>query len=288
MCCVEAGTRRGRAVAVVPRWLGLLIGSASLLAPLEARADFAPIVVDVHVQSASGEGRLQVLFEAGHYEQETGIYQWNLGEPLILRDETTGMPLVTFQGLEVWYREDPEVALSFAILNGPADTTITIATGLLSFPDINGAVGRATAVMALTDLDGNGALLQGLGPVGGAYLAQYNGGVPGGTTFAELIGLLVAPPGGSILAQVSIPAAGLFDIPDVVSDMSAQFSFRLSPNDMVTVQSHYQIIPVPAVVWLLAAGLAAGGPRRRRIRRRLSAVSCRPEARRSPSLADSQ
>ena len=261
---LEAGTRRGRAVAVVPRWLGLLIGSTSLLGPSEARADFAPIVVDVHVQTASGEGRFQVLFEAGHYEQETGIFQWSLGKPFVLRDETTAMPLVTFQGLEVWYREDPEVALSFGIVNGPADTTITIATGLLSFPDINGAAGRATVAMALTDLDGNGGLLEGLGPVGGAYVAQYNGGVPAGTTFAELIGLLVAPPGGSILAEVSIPAGGLLDIPDVVSDMSAQFSFRLSPNDMVTVQSHYQIIPVPAAVWLLAAGLAVGGRRRRR------------------------
>ncbi len=260
----KAGTRRGRAVAVAPRWLGVLIGSASLLGPSEARADFAPIVLDIHAQSATGEGRFQVLFEAGHYEQETGIFQWTLGEPLVLRDEASGMPLVTFQGLEVWYREDPEVALSFGIVNGPADTTITIATGLLSFPDIKGAAGRATAVMALTDLDGNGALLQGLGPVGGAYLAQYNGAVPGGTTFAEFIGFLAAPPGGSILADVSIPAGGLFDIPDVVSDMSSQFAFRLSPNDMVTVQSHYQIIPVPAAVWLLAAGLAVGGRRRRR------------------------
>jgi len=260
----EAGTRRGRAVAVAPRWLCLLIGSASLLGPLEARADFAPIVIDIHAKSASGEGRYQVLFEAGHYEQETGIYQWNLGEPLVLRDETSAMPLVTFEGLEVWYREDPEVALSFGIVNGPADTTITIATGLLSFPEIKGAVGQATATMALTDLDGDGGILQGLGPLGGAYLAQYNGDVPAGTRFAELIGLLVAPSGGSILAQVNIPVDGLLDIPDVVSDMSAQFSFRLSPNDMVTVQSHYQIIPVPAAVWLLAAGLAVGGRRRRR------------------------
>lgn len=136
----EAGTRRGRAVAVAPCWLGLLIGSASLLGPSEARADFAPVVIDIHVRSASGEGRYQVLFDAGDYEQETGIFQWSLDEPLVLRDETTAMPLVTFEGLEVWYREDPEVALSFGIVNGPADTTITIATGLLSFPEIKGAV----------------------------------------------------------------------------------------------------------------------------------------------------
>ncbi len=248
----KVGTRRGRAAAVVPRCLGLLIGSASLLGPSEARADFAPIVVDIHAQSASGEGRFQVLFEAGHYDQQTGIFQWSLGEPLVLRDETTAMPLVTFQGLEVWYREDPEVSLSFGIVNGPAETSITIATGLLSFPDIKDAVGRATAVMALTDLDGNGGLLRGLGPLGGAYLAQYNGAVPAGTTFGEFIGLLVAPSGGSILAQVSIPAGGLLDIPDVVSDMSAQFAFRLSANDMVTVQSHYQIIPVPRARYLPA------------------------------------
>jgi uncharacterized protein (TIGR03382 family) len=148
---------------------------------------------------------------------------------------------------------------------GAMDTEFTITSALLSFgTPIDPASGRATAAVTVTDLLGNGAQLTGLGPGGGAYVAGYNGLVPGGSTFAELIPSLAAPAFSSNAVDSDFPGGGAFAaIAGGVNDMSAQFNFTLSANDLASGTSNFEIIPAPATMALLGVGALLGRRRRR-------------------------
>lgn len=168
------------------------------------------------------------------------------------------------EGSRAFYRADPQVDLSFAVQAGPVPTQFMIASGLLSFPTINGATAQASAGYSVTDFNGDGALLAG-GGVGPAnapegYLAQYNGfaGLNLGTTFADLIPNVdvdgvTDPFGTDTLAE----SHGFAPIGGPVDDMSSFVSFTLSPFDFASGTTNYVIVPEPASLGLLLVGVAA-------------------------------
>lgn len=166
---------------------------------------------------------------------------WTSDLPMEMRSETTGELIATLnpQGREsgVEYIHDPSVGMFFSVQAGSSTTTFTIASALLSFPSIIAAEGRASAGFSVTDFDGDGASLTGVGdPAGamGAYLAQYNGfaGTLSGTTFAEVIQNISAGPYATSAANADEPIVGFTPIIGPVSDISSMFSFQLSANDL--------------------------------------------------------
>jgi hypothetical protein len=158
----------------------------------------------------------------------------------------------------VEYVDDPIINLTFSALAGPSPTQFVITSGLLSFPTMP-AEGRASVGYSLTDSDGDGATLTGIGdPNGaqGAYLAQYNGfaGTLSGTTFAEFIPSMSADAFSSSTQTDALPILGFLPIPDPVSDMSVLVSFELSANDQASGTTTYVIQQPPTSVETVSWG----------------------------------
>jgi hypothetical protein len=98
--------------------------------------------------------------------------------------------------------------------------------------------------------------LSAISPLAGAYLAQYNGFVPNGTTFAEGISsIVVNEPFGSNGDSLNVPPAGYQAIPGTINSMSSQIAFTVSANDFASGTSNYEVIPEPASLVLVALGL---------------------------------
>jgi hypothetical protein len=170
-----------------------------------------------------------------------------------LRSERSGQVIAILNPLghesSVEYVDDPVVGMNFAVQAGPSQTDFSISSSLLSFTTMDGEA-RITVGFSLTDTDGDGAMLLGLGnPSGfqGAYLAQYNGfaGTLSGTTFAEEVQSMNASVFSSTTVAIDVPPVGFQTIADPVSDMSVMLSFSLSPNDLASGTSSFIIQPPP-------------------------------------------
>lgn len=227
------------------------VGAAALVAlnvPAIAGTD-GPMFA-VQAQSAAGVGHFYVHESDGQWVN--GVWEWQLTEPVPIIGGTGREVIATLNQGRVRFVSDPVISLGFAVQAGDAQTTFTITSALLAFPTLINPVGQASAGITLTDYDGTGAVLNGLGPDGGAYHAVYNGFVPGGTEFTEAINTMSAGPFDVVDANHNVGPVG---IAGPVSSMSAQFSFTLSANDLAAGTSIYEIVPEPASLLLVAAGL---------------------------------
>jgi len=234
-----------------------------LMAGSAAMADISPIVFRLEATNASGSGVLEIPFESMVYVPDQNMYTWVQSTPVYLTDG--GQLIATLNNANLAISADPAIGMGFAVQAGTSDTTFVITSALLSFPQIpaNLTEGRASAGFTVTDLTGNGAQMLGLGSPGtGMYRADYNGFVPGGTKFCDLVYSVVAGPGGSGGGSQNYPPSGYVDIPVGVYDMSVQIAFTLTANDLGSGTSYYQIIPEPMTAGLLLIGAMALARRR--------------------------
>jgi hypothetical protein len=203
------------------------------------------------------------------YDPDTQTWTWTLLEdvPILSLDGQIMMGTLQAQDTQLQFAQDPSVNLNFAVEAGPeaGGTEFTIRSALLSFPTIFNASGRTSAAFTLTDgIDEDGATLGPLSADPGSYKAQYNG-YPDGTAFTYLIPQMVADPMGTTSLSEEYPGGGLYQaIADPVSDMSAQVSFLLTPNDLASGTTVFEIIPEPvAGLGLIVLGVVSLGWRRR-------------------------
>jgi hypothetical protein len=200
-----------------------------------------------------------------------GNWRWGSNDSVPL-ESWDGTVLATLNpaggpGSSVEYVEDPIVNLNFSVAAGAATTTFMIGSGLLTFPQINGASGRASAAFSATDVNGSGVTLAGVAGNSGAngYAAAINGlagPVPAGANqFAEFIPGVTAGPFGSAVNSDNVPPVGYLPIGAPVDSISSFISFQLSAFDLASGTSTFEVIPEPASVLLLVIG--AGLLRRR-------------------------
>jgi hypothetical protein len=203
------------------------------------------------------------------YDPGTQTWTWTLLQdvPIMSLDGQITMGTLQAGTTNLQFGQDPSVDLNFAVEAGPeaGGTEFTIRSALLSFPTIYNAQGRASAAFTLTDgVDDDGATLNLLNGDPGAYKAQYNGFVPDGTTFTHLIPAMVADPMSTTNAAQDYPGGGAYEPLPPVYDMSTQVSFALSPNDLASGTTVFEIIPEPtAGLGLIVLGVACLGWRRR-------------------------
>jgi hypothetical protein len=154
---------------------------------------------------------------------------------------------------------NPQITMNFAVQAGATDTSFTINSALLSFAPMSPASARASVAYTATDLTGNGVTMVGQSVGGGGYAAQYNGFVPGGSTYLSAMSLLNAPlANGSVSDSLTFPPFPGFNAIGVpVSDMSVQAAFELSAGDIASGTSNYLMVPEPASLMLLGLALAA-------------------------------
>jgi hypothetical protein len=233
----------------------------------QAEADLASnlsdVVFEIQVSSALGEASFVVTQADGLFVGDT-MFFWPPEpplEPFDLIDPNNNNVIASLDGGNAFYMGDPQIGQGWAVVAGEAETTITITSGLLSFPTLDGAEGLVSAGLTLTDNDGDGATLAGIGGTIGTYVT--NGQAPGGDVFITLTGTLeVDMPGDTV--DASADTGGFIPVGDSIMSMSQQYTFTLSPNDGASLTSNYVIIPAPAALPALAAGLLLGRRRRRR------------------------
>ncbi len=242
-------------------WMGKgsLVALCALMSVSLASADLPEIMFELTADAGPISVTIPIPSAWGTYDPETQIWSWTLENDLPF--EANGQVVATLTQFDVMVREDPEVNLNFAVQAGAGDTTFSIASALLTFAPISNAQGIASAAMTITDQNGDGAMLTGIGATGGAYLAQYNGWAgdpingPSGTTFHEGITNIMADPW---MQGTASTGQGWTAISDTVNDMSALISFSLTGQDLASGTSHYEIVPEPAAgMLLIVAGLFA-------------------------------
>ncbi len=223
-----------------------------------ATADVSDVVFEVQASNAAGSGVFTVFESDGTWEGD--VFHWHLDAPVQITANGSRDVIARLDQGQLNLLSDPQVNLGFNVLAGDTTTSFTIASALLMFPTISPAQGRASAAFTVTDTNGNGATLTGTGPNGGGYMAQYNGFVPNGSPFCEVINSVVAPAGGSWSEFANVPTpAGWNAIGVPVDDMSAMVTFTLSAHDIASGTTNYEIelVPEPASLLLLVAGLVA-------------------------------
>ncbi len=253
------------AQGITKRWLAVLAGFALVgLVPLAA-ADISDTIFWIEAcRGGICEGQYVVPIEDGEWQSD-GTFAWYLDAPVVL-ESASGEWLgeLTTAGDGTYVVVDPaagrspsayQVNLGFSVIAGTEDTQFTIKSALVSFDTIANGEARASAAFTVTDFVGTGATLSGDGPAGGAYLAQYNGFVPDGTTFVEDLTDDIVAISGSVGDSFTEPATGYTSIGEV-SDMSAEIVFTLTANGLASGSSNYEIIPEPSALLLIVAGLA--------------------------------
>ena len=234
---------------------GASIGQADTVAP--------SIVIEA--ANASGGGQYVFTPDDASYYSDTRVWEWELTEPLQIRDPMTQSLVATVESASYLLVDSAQVNLSFSVAAGSTDTLFQITSALMPVdPPISPAQGAASAAFTVTDFDGDGATLTGSAGAGGdkAYLAHYNGFVPAGTAFAELISDVTATAWATGDSFENFPAVGYAPIADPVTDISAMVSFELSANDLASGTTDFVIVPEASSLALLALG-AIGLLRRR-------------------------
>jgi uncharacterized protein (TIGR03382 family) len=239
-----------------------VVGAAAGLALVAgaASAGLSNIVLDIRAEVGGQVAQFSVPQSAGTWNGQ--VFTWNLAQPVPIQT-AGGVTLGVLTDASVHVIQDPVVAINFNIASTALNTAFTITSPVLSFSAISGAVGSASAAVSVTDLLGDGATLTPGGA--GAYRAQYNGALPGGTNFATLVNApVVAGAFSTTTFSQDFPGGGGFvPIAGSVADISAQWDFTISPDDLASGTGVFTVIPAPASAALLALGGALVGRRRR-------------------------
>jgi uncharacterized protein (TIGR03382 family) len=240
-----------------------IAGAAGLGLAAPANADISDIVLRIEATNQMGTAVYEGHVSDGAWHRNGQEYVWQSDSPITMLNQS-GQTIAMFNGASIRCVSDPVVQLNFSVSAGSLATTFTITSPTLSFPAIDPASGRASAGVSVTDTDGDGASLT-PSQQPGLYTAHYNGAVPGGTLFADLLNnAVVAGAFDSATASDSFPGGGAYSaIGTPVSDMSSRFRFTLTANDEASGTSTYEIIPAPGAATLLALGGLFASRRRR-------------------------
>jgi hypothetical protein len=234
--------------------VGLMIG-----APIAGAAELSDVVLRIEASSGRAEGYVEFTQADGWWEGDT--FYWQTDEDIPIVDPDSGEVIGTFladAGVssyvvpEDWARSHPQVNLGFAMSAGVAPTTFTVRSALLSFSPMTNPDARADCAINITDVTGDMVQLDGAGPTGGAFLSQYNGAVPNGTTFDESITQIV---GGLFETVTGDSDTDWVTVSDTLSDISTQISFMLTAGDSASGTSAFQVVPEPTGMLLVLAGL---------------------------------
>lgn len=228
-----------------------------------AKADFVGALVEVKLEAVI-DGQLEqgVLRVALPFEKPGSApadrIQWRLKQPSSIRGQR-GHMLGSIDNLEVELDGDPKVSLSFAVGAGPAGSTFSISSAVVSFSPILNPLSFATAAVTVTDDSGDGALATGLFPGGTFYQARYNS--PAVAWANLVVGPVVVPVDDSLTARGRRPfPSGREVIPASVYSIQSEFFFHLSANDSASGTSTFDVlIPLPSAAWGISALLSCLG-----------------------------
>lgn len=247
------------------------------IAPEETRAssiglDTGAPLITVTAESRGALARLAIA-ESQLVRVGDG-WRFMLSAPTpILSD--SGAEIASLQRLHLLVLPGPRVSLNFLVIAGGSPTAFSLASALVSFPTIHNTIGRASAGITITDLDGDGASLSGGFHDSLLNYRAYAQGPSGDTVFATLVSDVSIGSGGSVTSHQQFPLpTGSFSAQTqdsanlgTTEAMRSAFEFTLSANDAAGGTSVFELdVPEPTTSMLLFS-LAMMTARCRRFRR---------------------
>lgn len=255
-------TRVGKAGRWAAAGLALVMASA-------AWGGISPVIFRIDASNAGGAAFYEATSDQLVPDPGIGGYKWVLpGQVELSSDALNVIALLNSATLRVVDNRlgFPRIILNFDLQAGAQDILVSVKSPLVSFLPLPAALaaGRASCGYTLTDFnDGVPAVLAGLDPPNGLgmFTAKYNGFVPGGTTFANLIAELAVDQGGSVSVNDAEPDMGFASIGTQVHSISVMHQFTLTAMDLMSGQNTFVVMPEPAgaaVLALAATGLLIG------------------------------
>jgi hypothetical protein len=242
--------------------LAMLAAVSSASADLSGISD---VIFRIEATNATGTGFIEVTKDQLVYHPTTDSYHWNLPVSLVIQDDLF-QTIATLQNanLAILKNATKKIAGAFAVQAGDSETTFEIQLPQLSFGTLPEplTMGRMGLACNVTDVGGGGVAMHALSAGAGMLRGDYNGLVPGGTMFAQVLYQVTATSGSGSGYQ-NYPAAGYADIASAVSDMSSRLDFTLTAGDLGGGTHYYEIVPEPAGLGLLLIGVGALAVRRR-------------------------
>lgn len=209
----------------------------------------SPVVFRAEASNIVGVGLVEITFEAGIWDAESSSFTYIQAEPLEIISETTGDALASLDNCYLFFRTGAvnEIQLNFSV-RGLVDQTIFVAESpvlqYLSVPAAE-ARGRAVASFSVSDQDGNGAYLIGIGEGAGpgAYTARVNAtSESAGTPYSNLVNFVFAGPGGSAVVTQNDPPSGYRPIGTVTRSSMVHFSFQTTIDDAITATTRFNVL----------------------------------------------
>ena len=233
-------------------------GASAVLAAA-AQAGITDPGLLITATNANGTGSYTVFLSNGTWSSDHSTWEWTSDtNGYDIYDTVNFTKLAHVSLMHCKMQADPSVIVNFNVTSTSVATTFSVTTGVLSFGAMTNPSARASAGMTITDNDSDGATDTGLHAGGKNYRANYNGTIPLGTSYANLVGSFTAPVDDSNSASEASPLVGYNTIVGSVSSMQAEFDFTLSANDSASGTSFYEIIPAPGATLVLAgAGMMA-------------------------------
>jgi hypothetical protein len=229
--------------------------AASALADI---SDISEIIFLIQATNETGSGSIQVTSDQLVYHESSDTYTWTIGSQVIFDDLYN--PIATLQNanLALMINDTKKIAGGFSVQAGDSETTFSIQLPQLSFDTLPEPLteGRMGLACNVTDVGGGGVTMRAVGAGSGMLRGDYNGLVPTGTEFAEVLYQVVASSGSGSGYQ-NYPAFGYADIPSSVDDMSSRLYFTLTAGDIGGGTHYYEIVPEPSALGLLLGALAA-------------------------------
>lgn len=230
--------RFSRAIRRAP----VVVATLAVFGPLVA-AQVSPIVFRAEAFSVVGDGVVEVSFDQGQFDEVNSTFVYENHTPVDIRSEATGEVVATLTDVYLFLQTGTltQVELSFGVIAGGVETDFHIDSPIVRHRSIpaDEARGRSTAWFAITDLDDNFAMLQGIGPAGqGAYTSYVNVNDAGdGTQFSTLVNFLYAGQGSTVGGGQNDPPTGYRRIPAIVDSSRVDIAFTMTPNDEATATS---------------------------------------------------
>jgi hypothetical protein len=215
---------------------------AGLGLPSSARAVDPTALVTVRATSAAGHtGTYQVLLNSVNYNADLNRVVWQRTTPTAISDAQNGTLVATLQSVAVSVMNTTVINLNCTLRAGATPVVCEIDSILLMFPpqEPGSLTGRATASVSVTDLDGDGARVAGIGPPGtGAFIAELEGA---GANFSQLVAEVTVGPFGTAAATQTDPSIGFRSLSAGPSGMASRLIFELSANDMAAATTSFEL-----------------------------------------------
>lgn len=223
-------------------WIGC--GLVLWLAGSSAQADTSEAALQFEASNDAGTATLRVPFKDGTWDEQRQRFTWELTESTTLIDPKTEAPIATLKSarLRFFQGEKPRITLDFAVEAGDSTTSFVATPARLKFkvPEGYQTEANARASVGVVDRNEDGVSLQSLGKRdSGVFIAQYNGAVPNGVPFINLIGGMSAGPGGSGSVSQNQPSSGYELLQGNVTDLSCQIRLSLTARDTAEGSARY-------------------------------------------------